>query len=179
MVEVIKDFFSALWQDITAYFSTPLGFGGPLIKGQIVIWAIVIGFAICAAVSLFNKIFLGRLVNFLIKEKAESPETAVSPDGKVKFNFIRERALRSKGVFSKIVRTEDTDVPEFSKRRYYILPADYFRAQNLYSKNGANAMSFIITLILLIAFAAVAYKILPKLLEMAGEVGEAFTSTKS
>ena len=66
MTEIIADFFSALWQDMTAYFSAPLGFGGPLVTGQIIIWAIVIGFAVCAAVSLFNKIFLGRLIFLLL-----------------------------------------------------------------------------------------------------------------
>ncbi len=179
MTEIIADFFSALWQDITAYFSAPLGFGGPLVTGQIIIWAIVIGFAVCAAVSLFNKIFLGRLINFLIKEKAESPETAASPDGKLKLDAFTRRALRTNGVFSKIVRTEDKDEKDPEKRKYYILPADSFRAQNLYSKNGASILSFIITLVLLIALAAAAYKIMPKLFEMAGEVKNAFTGASS
>ncbi len=179
MASVITDFFSALWQDIAAYFSTPLDFGGPLVTGQIIIWAIVIGFAVCAAVSLFNKIFAGRLVNFLIKGRAESPETALSPEGHVKLDFFTKRALRSNGVFSKIVRTEDKDVAEPEKRRYYISPADTFRAQNLYSKNGASVLSFVITLILLVIIAAVAYKVLPELLEMSGEVKDAFISTQA
>ena len=179
MTKVIADFFSALWQDVTAYFSTPLDFGGPLVTGQIIIWAIVIGFAVCAAVSLFNKIFPGRLVSFLIKKGAESPETAVSPKGSVKLDFFTKRALKSSGVFSKIVRSDDKDEPDPEKRRYYILPSDSFRAKNLYSKNGASITSFIITLVLLIIVAAVAYKVLPKLLDMAGEVGAAFTSAQS
>ncbi len=179
MTEIIADFFSALWQDITAYFSAPLGFGGPLVTGQIIIWAFVIGFAVCAAVSLFNKIFLGRMVSFLIKEKAESPETAISPEGSLKLDFFTGRALRTNGVYSKIVRTEDKDEKDPSKRKYYILPADTFRAQNLYSKNGANIASFVLTLIILIALAAVAYKVMPKLFEMAGEVKDAFTSANS
>ena len=178
MAEVIVDFFSALWQDIVTYFSAPLDFGGPLVTGQIIIWAIIIGFAVCAAVSLFNKIFAGRLINFLIKGRAESPETALSPEGSIKFNFFIERALRSKGVFTKIVRTADTDEPDFSKRRYYILPTDQFRAQNLYSKNGASIFAFVVTLILLVIFAAIAYKVLPELLEMTGEVKDAFISAQ-
>ena len=179
MTEIIADFFSAMWQDITTYFSTPLDFGGPLVTGQLIIWAIAIGFAVCAAVSLFNKIFLGRLINFLIKGKAESPETALSPKGAVEFNFFIRRALKSNGVFSKIVRTEDKHVQDIAERRDYILPENSFRAQNLFSKNGASIASFIITLALLVAVAAVAYKVLPKLLEMAGEVGNAFSSTGS
>ena len=179
MTEVIVDFFSAACQDFVTYFNVPLGFGGPLVSGQIIIWAIIIGFAVCAAVSLFNKIFAGRLISFLIKGRAESPETALSPDGSVNFNYFIESALKSKGVFAKIVRTEDTDEPELSKRRYYILPEDQFRAQNLYSKNGASIFTFVITLILLVVLAAIAYKVLPELLEMTREVKDAFISAQS
>ncbi len=173
-MSVITDFFYAVWLDTLTYFSKSLNFGTTLVPGQFIVWAIIISFAICAVVSLFNKIFIGRLVNFLIKGKAESPETALSPEGKVKFNIFIRQALKSKGVFTKIVRTEDTAVSEPEKRRYYILPADTFRAQNLYSRNGANIFTFVVTIVLLIILAAVAYKILPKLLDMAWELKNTF-----
>lgn len=168
---VIIDFFKAIFQDIGTFFSTDLNFGGPLTTGNIIVWAIILGFAVSAFVCLYNRVFLGRFVSYLIKSGATSEETALSlSQSKISNIFVRS-ALKSKGLFTKIVHSDQTDKNNILNCRFYIPSENIPRAQRLYSKNGASPFTIIISLILLIVIAAIVYVALPELIQMAENFG--------
>ena len=169
----MTEFFSALVRDIAAYFNAPLNFGGVLVTGKIIISAILIGFAVCALLSFFNKLFLGSFVQYIISSHADSPESAVSANEKIKPGFFVRTALSRNGVFAKIVKCANPEETDPDKRSFYILPADSERAQNLYIK-GANVRTLLITFIVLIILAALAYKVLPALIDMSRDFANSF-----
>lgn len=161
----IIDFFGALFTDIFNFFKTAPGFGGPITSGQMIILAIALGFAACAVGSYLNGLFLGKFVSEILKAKAENPESAVALEA----NIFVKQALKSGGAFGKIVRIENG---ENSEAKYYIEPKNASRAENLYSKNGANPVSLIITLVFLLIVAATAYVVIPELLNMTSNFAE-------
>ena len=164
---VIIDFFKAIFDDIKAFFSAELNFGGPIVSGSIIIWAIIAGFAIAAFVCLYNRLLIGRFVSYLIRGGADLPEKALPLSASGVSNFFIRRALSSNSLLSKLVITEDTDKADIMKRRYYIPEKNLQRAQKLYVKNGASPFSVIISFVLLIILAAIAYIALPELIQMA------------
>lgn len=163
---MIKDFFAALFSDIIDFFSVPLNFGGQLVTGQIIIWAVITGFAAAALVSLYNRVFLGKFVAYLLKNKANSPECAKSPAEASISNIFLKNALRSKGAFRKIVRTED-NVGDVMNMRYFITEENAVRAERIYARNGASPVNLLIAFILLIVLAVIAYTVIPELIQMA------------
>ena len=163
---MIKDFFVAIFSDIKAFFSTPPNFGGQLATGQIIIWAIIIGFAIAALISLYNRVFLGKFVAYLLKNKANSPDRAKSPSDAAIVNIFLKNALKSKGAFTKIVRTED-NVGDVMNMRYFITDENAVRAERTYARNGASPVNLIIAFVLLIVIAVIAYTVIPELIQMA------------
>lgn len=166
---MIADFFTAIFTDIKSFFSTSLGFGGPLISGATVVWAIIIGFAAAAFVCLYNRIFIGKFVSRLLKAGADSPENALSPLDVGQKNVFLKSALRSNGLIKKIVIA---DADENEKKRdvlstkYYIASENTERAAKLYSKNGSTIINIIFALILFLILAAIIYKVLPNLIGM-------------
>ena len=163
---MIADFFSALFTDIADFFDKPLGFGGPLMTGHIVIWAILIGFALAGIISLYNRIFVGRFVAFLLKNQAHTPDTAKSlSDAGIKNAFTRA-SLSSRGTLAKLVKTVDSGA-DAASRKYYIEEKDTFRADRLYAKGGASPATLVIAIILLIIAAVIIYTALPELIQMA------------
>ncbi|MBQ7822421.1 MAG: hypothetical protein IJ391_09110 [Clostridia bacterium] len=168
---IIADFFSAIIADIKSFFAQPLDFGGPLITGQIIIWALIIGFAAAGIISLYNRVFLGKFVSYLLKNKANSPENARSPQDASINNIFLKTALRSNSVFKKIVSTEDT-AGDIMSMRYFITDSNAIRADRLYARNGASPASLLIAFVLLIILAAIAYTALPELLQMAENFAE-------
>ncbi|MBQ4136759.1 MAG: hypothetical protein IJD67_01495 [Clostridia bacterium] len=163
---MIADFFSALFTDIVAFFDRPLGFGGPLLTGHIVIWAILIGFALAGLISLYNRVFIGKFVNFLLTNKAHTPDSARSlSDAGIKNVFIKA-SLSSRSTLSRVVKLADSDA-DTADRRYYIEEKDAFRADRLYAKGGASPATLIFALVLLIIAAVVIYLSLPELIQMA------------
>ncbi len=164
---IIADFFAALYTDIVAYFSKPIGFDTPLSSGQVIIWAIIAGFAVAGLIALYNRVFLGRFVSFLLKNGANDPSSARSAEQAGIKNIFLRCALSSNGVFRKLVITEDTDSKiSVLKRRYFIPEGSIMRAERLYTRNGASPFSLIISLILLIVMACIIYVALPELIQM-------------
>lgn len=165
------DFFKAIFDDITSFFAKRLDFGTPLATGSMIIWALIAGFAIGAFICLYNRVFLGRFVAYLIKSKANCPENAKSiTDAGVSNVFLR-KALKSDSLFSKIIKTEDTDKGDIEKVSFFIPEENVLRAERLYSRNGASPVSVIISFVLLIILAAIAYIVLPELIVMAENFG--------
>ncbi|MBO7148647.1 MAG: hypothetical protein J6V93_02210 [Clostridia bacterium] len=163
---MIADFFSALFTDITAFFDKPLGFGGPLLTGHIVIWAIIIGFALAGIISLYTRSVIGTFVSYLLKNKAHTPETARAlSDAGIK-NPLTKASLSKNGTLSRLVKTQDVDL-DAQNRRYYIEEKDAFRADRLYARGGANPVTLVFALVLLIIAAVIIYTALPELIQMA------------
>lgn len=164
---VILDFFKAIFDDIKTFFSAELNFGGPIVSGSIIIWAIIAGFAIAAFVCLYNRVLIGRFVAYLIKSGADLPEKALSLSESGVSNLFLKLALSTSSLLSRLVITEDKEVADITKRRYYIPAKNLQRAEKLYVKNGASPFSVIFSFILLIILAAIAYIALPELIQMA------------
>ncbi len=164
---IVLDFFKAIFSDIKTFFSSPLDFGGPLTTGRIIVWAIIAGFAIAAFVCLYNRVFLGRFVAYLIKNKANSSESAKSMKDAAMSNLFLKSALKSGGLFTKIVRTDEENKSDIENVRFYIPEENTLRADRLYAHNGASPVSLLISFVLLIILAAIVYIALPELLQMA------------
>ena len=168
------DFFKALWETIVNYFNTPVDIGNsPLITGNILIWSILIGIAAATVFSFLNRITLGKFVSGLLENKADSPETAISADKIGGAGRSVLHSLKKNCVFGKIVKRVNGNSNEV---RYYILPEDASRAENLFGKNGTSIRSLIFTLISLIIIAALAYYALPRLTDMTRSVANSFAS---
>ncbi len=163
---IIIDFFKAIFTDIMGFFSKPLNFGGPLTAGKLIIWAIIIGFMIAAFVCLYNKVFLGKFVSFLLKNKADTEETAKTlKDAGISNAFVK-RALKSETLYSKLVCTNETDKKDILNVRFFIPSEKRDRADRLYAHNGISTTILIISLFLLVLLAAIAYIALPELIQM-------------
>lgn len=165
---MIADFFGALFADIKSFFSASLGFGGPLVTGQIVVWALIIGFVVAAIACIYNRYVLGSFVSYLIKNSAHTPESAISPTNAFAKNFFLKSALRSGGLFGKLVTcsNEPAEAKDVLQKRYYIANENKARAERMYSRNGASIVGLLVALVLLIILAAVIYIVLPELISM-------------
>lgn len=164
---IILDFFKAIFTDIMSFFSKPLDFGGPLTAGKLIIWAIIIGFVIAAFVCLYNRVFLGKFVSFLLKNKADSEENAKTLKDAGISNVFVKRALKSDSLYSKLVCTADTDKTDIINVKFYIPSEKRDRADRLYAHNGISTTILVISLFLLVLLAAIVYIALPELIQMA------------
>lgn len=163
---IILDFFKAIFTDIMSFFSKPLEFGGPLTAGKLIIWAIIIGFAVSGFICLYNKVFLGKFVSFLLKNKAETEESAKSLTDAGISNIFVKKALKSSSLYAKLVCTTNTEKKDIMNVKFYIPSEKKDRADRLYAHNGMSTTVLIISLFLLVLLAAVVYIALPELIQM-------------
>lgn len=162
---VIIRFFKALFDEIILFFSKPLGFGGRFSSGNLLVWALYISIIIVALISLYNKVFLGKFVKHLIKNKAVDNDSAISPISAGHKNIFLKYALKRSTVFRKIVVSDDENEDILAKR-YYITDKNYSRAKNLYAQNGASPVFIIFIAIIMLVVVALLYNILPDLVNM-------------
>ncbi len=135
-----------------------------------IVWCAFGGVVLGAALSLYFKDILGAFVRFLIKEGANSPETALVLE-KTKFAknpFVR-LAIKN-GTYKRVVKytCEDDSKLKMSqailKRGYYIPPELIYEAENIFSKNGTNLLTLVLTVIAFLVVAVLSLIFIPDII---------------
>lgn len=135
-------------------------------------WCICIGVVIGAGMSVYFKEVLGSFVRFLIKEKANTEESAlILENTKYAKNIFVKRALKNetyKRVMKTVAPQDDklTQKQIILKSKYYIPEDLIFQAENVFSKKGTHWFALIMTVILAFAVALFSIIAVPDLITM-------------
>lgn len=154
-----------MWSVITELFNET-GITLPLI-----LFCGVFGILAAVCISVFNNEVLGRLVKKMLKSdtvgiknaKALS-ELGFSEKGILSFCLKKSSAVK-KTVFSVKSEKDGAEIV-----RYYISEENVSRAASLYKTNKSSLVIIVVAVILLIATAVLAYKIVPDLIQMASNL---------
>ena len=171
-----------------AYENFSLG-AGAAATAKTVVYAIAIGIIVAAAMAVYTRSVLGGFVRKLIKEGANSPETAKKLS---EVGFFRSAAIRrelARGVtLRKVVRCPEEDAflattdktekkkgkqgkpesfrPDFLTARYYIPEELKYRAEIRFEKKGSDWGMFAIVMVMAVVIAALIGFFLPDLFQL-------------
>lgn len=178
------DFFKTLWSDFIGIFGKRVELGTNSVTTlNIVVWALFLGFMIAIAVTLYNKLIVGKIVRALVSRKAHEGTSALTlAEAECDNKFIRF-ALRKNGSFRRIVRaSEDTDVKRadvnFELTRFYIPPKFIRRAETIYGKSDLTPKTVILSVVGLLAITMLAFVLIPYIVQLlANFIGSITPST--
>lgn len=126
----------------------------------VVVYCFIIGIVIAFALSLITKGVYGRFVDALVKNGADSPDSARTFDDiKIKNNFLLSLALSRRTTLSSLVSCAN-DGEE--NKRYYIAPQHRIKAQALYGIEKLSIVSLIIAVVLFVAVLLLFNYVVPK-----------------
>ena len=177
------DFFKTLWSDLYGIFGERVELGTNSVTTlNIIVWSLFAGFIIAIAVTVYNKVVLGKIVRALIAGKAFTPECALGAAEVGCDNASIRFAQRKKSTMRRIVRmTDDTDMKlsdkGFDKAKFYI-PEEYIpRAESFYGRSDISAKTVALSVIGLLAVAIVAFIFIPDIIQLIANFIEGITPT--
>jgi len=171
-MDFLKDFFSALWNDISSVWAETIPLGdNPITTLNIVVWSLYIGFMIGIGVTVYNRIVLGGLIRRMLEHQATDEKSAVTiAEVGCTSPFIK-LALRKGGTFRNIVHMvgdtpENRNPQNLATARFFIPDENIHRAEIVYGNNGANAMSIALAILAFFVVMLLAFIIVPNLIQM-------------
>ena len=136
-----------------------------------IVWCAFGGIVLGAALSLYFKDVLGAFIRSLIKEGANSPENALVLE-KTKFAknpFVR-LAIKN-GTYKRVLKhtciDDDSKLKTSQvvlKQGYYIPPELIYEAENIFSKNGTNLLTLVLTVIAFLVVAILSLIFIPDII---------------
>ena len=128
----------------------------------IVVYCFIIGIVIAFALSLITKGVYGRFVDALVKNGADSPDTARTLNEiKIKNNRLLSHSLSHRITLSSLVSCTNGDAEE-NDRRYYIAPQHRIKAQALYGIERLSIASLVIAIVLFAVILLLFNYVVPK-----------------
>lgn len=114
----------------------------------VIVYCFMIGIVIAFALSLITKGIYGRFVDALVKNGADSSDSAKTLDEiKIKGNALLSHALSHRTTLSSLVSCDNKSSAE-KERRYYIAPQHRIKAQALYGIERLSIVSVIVAIVL-------------------------------
>ena len=166
------DFFKSLWSDFMGTFGKRVELGTNSVTTlNIVVWAMFLGFLIAIAITLYNKLVVGKVVRALVSRKAHEPSCAMTlGDVKCDSKFIRF-ALRKNGSLRRIVReVQDTEAKcdnvNFEIAKFYIPQKFIRRAESIYGKSDLTPKTVILSVVGLLAITMLAFILIPYIVQL-------------
>lgn len=162
------------------------------------VFALAVGIILAAAVTLYEKNYIGGFVRALLSRDAKTEESALTlADLGVKAGFGIRRALRAKdGALRRVVRiagyeeendgtrvsrngknsVKMTEELDFETARFYIPEALRAHADVRYEAKGSGARAFILTVVLVLVASLVILRFLPSLFRLTDDLLTAINS---
>lgn len=120
-----------------------------------VLWCVFGGVIVGALISVFFKEVLGAFIRFLLKEGADSPQSAITLENtRFSKNPFVKHAIKN-GTYKRVLKYVEPEGDEalkpslaILKRSYYIPQELTFDAENIFSKKGTNWLSLVLTIVL-------------------------------
>lgn len=171
------DFFEALWLDIQKICGDTVVLGTNNVATlNIIVWSLFIGFLIGIAVTVYNRLVLGPVVNGLVDSKALNEESALPIAEVSRLNPFIRFALRSKSSFRRVIKmVGDTETSKsresFENARFYIPQENIKRAQMI-SGSGMSLVSVLLSVLVFFVIALIAFIVVPDLISMASNFAE-------
>ncbi len=150
---------------------------------EIVIWSLFMGVVIAALITYIKCTVLGVFVRRLLKAEGTASENAKSlKELDLEKNILVRLALLSKKPYSGAVKAVLADGTELDNTRrlpngtdrdqlkYYIPKEKAFRAELTYKRKGNDLVTVIVTIVLFLAIALLAFTVIPYLISMASSV---------
>lgn len=166
------DFFEALWNDLKSIGGEEIALGDqPITTLNLIVWSLFIGFVIGIGVTIYNKFVLGAVVRGLIEREAFTEEGAVTASEIGCANIFVRFALRDSGSMRRIVcMVGDTEAEKkkapFDTARFYIPDEQVHRAEIIYGKAGANAISVLLSVLAFLIVVFISFTVIPDLIQM-------------
>ena len=128
-----------------------------------IVWSLIIGVFLAMAISVYNKMTVGRLVKKLLDVKANTPESAKSLAELGFKDNSYSYALRPSSTLSSIIhRTED--------KKLYIPEDKSYRAETTFVSGKINPVAAVISVVLLLAAGIGLNNLIPYILKLANGI---------
>ena len=143
-----------------------------------VLWPMLAGIVLAAAIVLLNKKLFGRIVRRLIELRAFTPQTAVTlREAGLRETRVLRFALREKSAFRKLVHTclpaqepaesaSKEQKETLASLRFYLPEENCDRASLQYDNNGASFLGVFLACILFFAAILILLTIVPDFIKM-------------
>lgn len=127
-----------------------------------VIYCFIIGIIIAFVISLLTKGIYGKFVDALIKNEANSEQTAKTfTELGIKNNIILCIALSHKTTLSSVISCDDKKT-EIKNRRFYILPERQIKAQGIFGTEKLSLVSLAVAVLLFAGILILIQYVLPR-----------------
>lgn len=128
-----------------------------------IVWSLIIGVFLAMAISVYNKMTVGRLVKKLLDVKANTVESAKSLSELGFKDNSYSYALRPSSTLSSIIhRTED--------KKLYIPEDKSYRAETTFVSGSINPVAAVISVVLLLAAGIGLNNLIPYILKLANGI---------
>lgn len=171
-MDFFKEFFGALWKDISGIFSETITLGdNPITTLNIIVWSLYIGFLIGIGVTVYNRCVLGSLIRRLIARQAFTESDALTVAEVGCANPMIKFALRGNGTLRRVVYMVG-DTPETRKRedfntaKFYIPDENVHRAEVVYGNAGTNFISILLSVLAFLIVVMISFFVIPDLIQM-------------
>ncbi|MBQ7897114.1 MAG: hypothetical protein IJ323_01690 [Clostridia bacterium] len=119
-----------------------------------VIYCLTVGIVIAFVWSLITKAVYGKLIDALIKNECETPDSAMTLDALgVKNNLLLSRALTKNRALDRLVKEENG--------HYYLPVENKLKAQCLYGKERVSVVTVIVAFLLFFAVVMICNYVIP------------------
>lgn len=155
------------------------------ITGELIVWALFIGFSVALCLALFSKRYMGNFVHAILKKKLDAPDKAMTLKelgfGK---NFFVKRALLGKSAYSGIVFEQNEEVKvqgdsvipvirrevDFESAKFYIPRLLTPRAEVRFERKGTHIMALVVGVIVFFVLSMLAIAYMPEIKDILSDL---------